>query len=184
MGLRCRSLVWLGRRFTVGVCRAFLMAAAVCVLRGRGACMGNFGNFWEFLRGVWGRHCIPRGFACRWEVGCVGADVPQGRTNPKKFSGETRRVSRRAHGVVCEGFLRDSSLKRSGNVPDRYMAFFAKLFFTWKKLPTGIPGVVRGTASPPDRLQQRRNRYMAFFAKLFFTWKKSGDSRVRVRRAR
>ena len=24
-------------------------------------------------------------------------------------------------------------LKRSGSAPDRYMAFFAKLFFTWKK---------------------------------------------------
>ena len=52
------------------------MAAVTRGRRGCGACMGNFGNFWEFLRGVWGRHCIPRGFACRWGVGrgcwCAG----------------------------------------------------------------------------------------------------------------
>jgi len=44
---------------------------------------------------------------------------------------------------------------------------FLPALFSPAELPTGIPGVVRGTASPPDRLQQRRNRYMAFFAKLF-----------------
>ena len=156
------------------------MATVVCGARGRGACMGNFGNFWEFLRGVGGRLGIPRGFACRWEVGRVGADLPQGYagndgnggaraagvwrllmdqvdlmdlmdnvgaprdtpwvccavvwfgsgadlprgktklTKPKNKSGsETRRVSRRTHEPICEGFLRDSSLKRSGNAPDR-----------------------------------------------------------------
>ena len=29
-GFACRCLVWLGGRFTAGVCRAFLMATAVC----------------------------------------------------------------------------------------------------------------------------------------------------------
>jgi len=57
-----------------------------------------------------------------------------------------------------------------GKKADRYALFFAKLFFL--ELPTGIPGVVRGTASPPDRSQQRRDRYALFFAKLFFLPKK------------
>ena len=39
------------------------MAAAVCGARGRGACMGIFGIFWEFLGGLLVRHVIPRGFA-------------------------------------------------------------------------------------------------------------------------
>ena len=56
---------------------ACLMATVVCVLRGRGACMGILGIFWEFLGGLLVRHVIPRGFAvplcglaraqmCRW----------------------------------------------------------------------------------------------------------------------
>ena len=32
-------------------------------MRGRGACMGIFGIFWEFLGGLLVRHVIPRGFA-------------------------------------------------------------------------------------------------------------------------
>ena len=43
---------------------------------GRGACMGNFGNFWEFLRGVWVRHCIPHGFACQCGGGARAKNVP------------------------------------------------------------------------------------------------------------
>ena len=39
------------------------MAAAVCGARGRGACMGIFGIFWDFLGGLLVRHVIPRGFA-------------------------------------------------------------------------------------------------------------------------
>ena len=42
---------------------ACLMATAVCGVRGRGACMGIFGIFWEFLGGLLVRHDIPRGFA-------------------------------------------------------------------------------------------------------------------------
>ena len=41
----------------------FFMAAAVCGVRGRGACMGIFGIFWDFLGGLLVRHVIPRGFA-------------------------------------------------------------------------------------------------------------------------
>ena len=33
------------------------------MLRGRDACMGIFGIFWEFLGGLLVRHVIPRGFA-------------------------------------------------------------------------------------------------------------------------
>ena len=50
--------------------------------------------------------------------------------------------------------------------------FRPQLFF-YRKNPTGIPGVVRGTTSPPDRSGNAPDRYTAFFAKLFFTWKKS-----------
>ena len=39
------------------------MAAAVCGARGRGACMGIFGIFWDSLGGLLVRHVIPRGFA-------------------------------------------------------------------------------------------------------------------------
>ena len=62
-GFACRCVVWLGCRFTVGVCWAFFMTTAVCGVRGRGACMGIFGIFWEFLGGLLVRHVIPRGFA-------------------------------------------------------------------------------------------------------------------------
>jgi hypothetical protein len=41
------------------------------------------------------------------------------------------------HGKVCEGFLRDTSLKRLQQRRNRYTAFFAKLFFTRKK--SGLP---------------------------------------------
>ena len=52
------------------------------MLRGRDACMGIFGIFWEFLGGLLVRHVIPRGFAvplcglarakmCRWGVLCL-----------------------------------------------------------------------------------------------------------------
>ena len=53
-------------KFTVGVCKACFMATAVCRLRGRGACMRSVGTM-RFMRGVWGRLGIPRGFAmsCR-----------------------------------------------------------------------------------------------------------------------
>ena len=72
----------------------------------------------------------------------------------KKSGGEAQRASRRAHGQVCEGFLRDPSLKRSGNAPDRYPAFFAKLFFTRKK--SG----------------QRTRPLPGFFCKAFFSTEK------------
>ena len=51
-------------------------------LRGAGAWRLH-GKFWEFLRGVWGRHCIPRGFACRWEVGRVGQMCRRGEQTQK-----------------------------------------------------------------------------------------------------
>ena len=38
------------------------MATVVCRLRGRGACMGIMGTV-RFMRGVWARLGIPRGFA-------------------------------------------------------------------------------------------------------------------------
>ena len=97
------------------------------------------------------RPCIPRGFACR-SVEWLGRRCAARVKPAKKSGGETRRVSRRTHGQVCEGFLRDPSLKRSGNAPDRYTAFFAKLFFTRKK---------SGGATHPTAT-------WLFFAKLFF----------------
>jgi len=39
-----------------------LMATVVCVLRRRDACMRFMGTV-RFMRGVWVRHSIPRGFA-------------------------------------------------------------------------------------------------------------------------
>ena len=118
------------------------MATAVCVLRGRGACMGIFGIFWDFLGGLLVRHVIPRGFAvplcglARAQSCRRGSATGRftARVKPaKKSGGETRRVSRRTHGQVCEGFLRDPSLKRSGNAPDRYLAFFCQAFFSAEK---------------------------------------------------
>ena len=85
---------------------------------------------YKMMMGV--RHGIPRGFACRSLV-WLGRRCAARVKPAKKSGGETRRVSRCAHEQVCEGFLRDPSLKRSGNAPDRYTAFFAKLFFTRKK---------------------------------------------------
>ena len=107
------------------------MAAAVCVLRGRDACQWTKWTRWTKWTKM-GRHGIPRGFACRSLV-WLGRKVAAGVKPAKNSGGEARRASRRTHGQVCEGFLRDTSLKRSGNAPDRYLAFFAKLFFTWKK---------------------------------------------------
>ena len=49
------------------------------------------------------------------------------------------------HGVAPKG----AKTGPVGQRPDRYMAFLAKLFFS-RELPTGFPGVVRGTTSPPD----------------------------------
>ena len=51
-------------RFTVGVCRAFLMATAVCRLRGRGACEWTRWTRWTKWTN-WVRLGIPRGFAER-----------------------------------------------------------------------------------------------------------------------
>ena len=75
-------------------------------------------------------HVIPRGFAyrclewlgrrCAIEVCCNN-------------SGEAQRAGRRTHGQVCEGFLRDTSLKRLQQRRNRYSLFFAKLFFHPKK---------------------------------------------------
>ena len=50
-------------RCAVEVCLPVLITVAACVLRGCGACMGNFGKIWGILRGLLVRHCIPRGFA-------------------------------------------------------------------------------------------------------------------------
>ena len=44
------------------------------------------------------------------------------------------------HGQVCGGFSRGTPLERSGNTPDRYSLFFAKLFF----LPKNPHGQVGG----------------------------------------
>jgi len=54
-----------------------LMTAVVCVLRGRDACMRFMGTV-RFMRGVWVRHSIPRGFAVpQWGL-AQSADLPQG----------------------------------------------------------------------------------------------------------
>ena len=84
------------------------------------------------------RHCIPRGVAEPLFGMARGADLPQGKTGTKIRRRDSLRVSRRTHGQVCEGFLRDTSLKRSGNAPDRYPLFFAKLFFHPKKKRGGF----------------------------------------------
>ena len=56
--------------------RIFWMATVVCRLRGRGACMGIMGTV-RFMRGVWARLGIPRGFAVPLGGGAWGADLPQ-----------------------------------------------------------------------------------------------------------
>ena len=68
-------------------------------------------------------------WVCRAAVGLgSGGDVPQG--SAAVAAARLLRVSRRAHGQVCGGFLRGSPLKRSGNAPDRYSAFFCQAFFS------------------------------------------------------
>ena len=77
----CMPLSGLARaRDVPGECKQFLMATVVCGARGRGACMGNFGNFWEILgifeRGMGAPLYTP--WACMPLSGMVRAkDVPQ-----------------------------------------------------------------------------------------------------------
>ena len=68
------------------------MAAVVCGARGRGACMGIFGIFWDFLGGLLVRHVIPRGFAVpqsgmarvqSYRGGMQRSALPQGKTSKK-----------------------------------------------------------------------------------------------------
>ena len=61
VGLRCRCVVWLGQSYRRGM-PGNLMAAAVCSLRGRDACIRLI-RLIRLIREVWVRHVIPRGFA-------------------------------------------------------------------------------------------------------------------------
>ena len=78
----CSAAVWngSGAELPRGYAKLFI-ATAVCCLRGRGACMGNFGNFWEFLR------IFERGMGAPlytpWVCGAAvwngsGAELPRG----------------------------------------------------------------------------------------------------------
>ena len=98
-----------------------------------------------------------------------GEDLPSGEN---KFSGETRRASRRAHGQVCGGIVKEHPLDRLQQRRPATRLFLPSFFHrrTTHELICG--GLSRGP--PLDRSGNAPDRYMAFFAKLFFTWKKSG----------
>ena len=72
-GFACAA-VWVGsgQIYRRGV-QGFFMATAVCSLRGRDACIRLI-RLIRLMREVWGRHVIPRGFACRC-VGCLRVQI-------------------------------------------------------------------------------------------------------------
>ena len=121
---------------------------------------------------------IARGFAC------LCSETVQGGCAAVKYHQQAgaRGGSPKKRKLPADQSVGDSqgALPLSGAATSpRYLAFFAKLFFTWK-ITAGHSGDSQGAL--PLSGAATSPRYPAFFAKLFFTWKKSGHKeRVRER---